>query len=266
MQIPPFKIERYFAQHEFSAPYLLACSDCESYFLKDLLALEPGAAERFENLWLGYTESTGDPQLRAEIAGLYTHTRAEQMLVHAGGEEPIFNFMNVALTSGDHVIVHYPCYQSLHEIARSLGCEVTFWQGRAADGWALDLDDLERHLRPNTRVVIVNCPHNPTGYVMPVDDLQALTALSAQHGFIVYSDEVYRLLEHDPACRLPNLSDIDERARFGRGDVQELRSGGDPYRLVGHPQPSACTGAWRNSRITPPSATAPPGSFWQLWP
>ena len=93
MRLNPFKLERYFAKHEFSAPYLLCSSDCESMKLCDLLALEPGAIERFESLWLGYTESLGDPELRHAISTVYEHVTADQVLVHAGAEEAIFNVL-----------------------------------------------------------------------------------------------------------------------------------------------------------------------------
>ena len=100
MKLDHFRLERYFAKYEFSAPYLLCSSDCESMELKDLLALEPNANERFSSLWLGYTESLGAPELRQAITTLYEHITADQVLVHAGAEEAIFNFMNVVLMPG----------------------------------------------------------------------------------------------------------------------------------------------------------------------
>ena len=73
MKPEPFRLERYFATHEFKAPYLLCCSDCESLTIEDLLGFDSEAQERFLSLWLGYTESTGNPELRDAIASLYTH-------------------------------------------------------------------------------------------------------------------------------------------------------------------------------------------------
>jgi aspartate/methionine/tyrosine aminotransferase len=214
MKIRTFELERYFAQHEFSAPYLLCCSDCESFSVKELLEMEPGAEEGLRQLCLGYTESSGSPSLRREIAQLYQHVEAGQVLVHAGAEEAIFSFMNVVLDPGDHIIVHYPCYQSLSEIAQAIGCQVTRWVARPdseAVGWELDLDELRRHLRPDTKAVVVNCPHNPTGYLMSRVKWRELVALSQAHGFILFSDEVYRLLEYDEEERLPSLCDVDDR-------------------------------------------------------
>ena len=212
MKPEPFRLERYFAAHEFKSPYLLCCSDCESLTIDDLLMFDPDAREEFLSLWLGYTESTGSPELRDAIASLYTHHDSDHILVHAGAEEAIFNFMNVTLQAGDHVIVHTPHYQSLGEIARSMGVEVTEWVGNADQSWSLDLNFLKDRLTTKTRVVVVNFPHNPTGFIPDVSFLSELSKLSEEYGFIVFSDEVYRGLEYTPAHRLPAFTDLNERA------------------------------------------------------
>lgn len=212
MKLEPFQLERYFAQYEFEVPWLLCASDCQSMSVGELLALEPGAEARLHELWLGYTEAAGAPELRAEIAGLYDSVSTDDVLVHAGAEEAIFGFMNVVLEPGDHVIVHAPYYQSLGAVARAIGAEVTEWRAHPGRGWALDLDELRASLRPGTRAVVINTPHNPTGWLADAAFFRALAALAAEHGFLVFSDEVYRGLEHDPADRLPAMADLDERA------------------------------------------------------
>ena len=212
MQLPPFKLERYFARYEFAVKHLLCASDCEAMTIAELLALEDGASEAFQDHWLGYTESAGDPGLRREIARLYTTVEPDQILVHTGAEEAIFLFMQAALCPGDHVIVHWPCYQSLFEVARSLGCTVTFWRAREENGWALDLEELKEAIRPATRAVILNTPHNPTGYLMPAADQAVLVEIAREAGLLLFSDEVYRESEYDPADRLPAACDLDERA------------------------------------------------------
>lgn len=212
MRLNPFRLERYFAEHEFTAPYLLCSSDCESMELCELLALEPGAAERFASLWLGYTESPGDPGLRKSVAALYELINENQILIHSGAEEAIFNFMNVSLDPGDHVIVNTPCYQSLGEVARAIGAEVTEWRGNPEGGWEPDIETLKKALTRRTKVVVINFPHNPTGYLPHADFIYELSMLSDRHGFIIFSDEVYRGLELDPPDRLPALADVNERA------------------------------------------------------
>ncbi|HLO33014.1 MAG TPA: aminotransferase class I/II-fold pyridoxal phosphate-dependent enzyme [Anaerolineales bacterium] len=212
MYLPPFKLERYFARYEFNTQYLLCSSDCESMPIADLLAMEEGAAEKFQQVWLGYTESQGRPSLRAEICKLYEAVRPEDILVHTGAEEAIFLFMSAALREGDHVIVHSPGYQSLAEVARAIGCEVSLWRAREENQWALDLDELHRLLRTNTRAIIVNTPHNPTGYLMSRAAYEAVHRFAQENKLLLFSDEVYRESEYDPTTRLPGACDLGEHA------------------------------------------------------
>lgn len=180
--------------------------------IRDLLALEEGAAENFHNVWLGYTESQGSPSLRKEICNLYKTIQPEEVLVHTGAEEAIFLFMFTALQPGDHVIVHWPCYQSLAELARSAGCTLSLWVAHEEDEWALDLDELQNLLRPKTKAIIINIPHNPTGYLMPGADYEAVHAFAREHNLLLFSDEVYRESEYDPSGRLPAACDQGQHA------------------------------------------------------
>ena len=211
MQLQEFQLERYFAKYEFTAPHLLCCSDCESLSVANLLQLEQGAQEEFLSLWLGYTESLGSPELRTEIASLYTRASAENIIVHTGAEEAIFNFMNVVLNPGDEIIVHSPSYQSLSEVARSIGARVIEWQGDPEHSWVLDLDFLKDALNDKTKAVVINFPHNPTGALPSLEFMHELSRLSEEHGFIVFSDEVYRGLEYDADLRLPAFADLNKR-------------------------------------------------------
>ena len=162
-------------------------------------------------LKLAYTESQGHPLLRAEAARLYESVTPEEMLI-AAPEELIFIAMNVLLAPGDHAIVTFPGYQSLYELANALGCDVTKWVLEPdADGWHLDLDALERAITPRTRLLVINFPHNPTGYLPSRSDLERILAIARRHGLYVFSDEMYRLLEYDVAARLPSVADAYER-------------------------------------------------------
>jgi len=212
MNLPPFKLERYFAKYEFIIEYLLCSSDCEAMSIADLLAMEEGAAEKFQNVWLGYTESQGGPTLRKEICKLYETIQPEDILVHTGAGEAIYLFMFAAFKEYDHVIVHSPGYQSLAEVARAAGCEVSPWRAREENDWALDLDELRGLLRTNTRAIIINTPHNPTGYLMSRADYVAVNQIAKENDILLFSDEVYRESEYDPAARVPAGCDLGEHA------------------------------------------------------
>ncbi|MFZ5631350.1 MAG: aminotransferase class I/II-fold pyridoxal phosphate-dependent enzyme [Bacillota bacterium] len=213
MKLRDFKLERYFARHEFNAPYLLCCSDCESFSVKDILALGgEGAYESFLDLRLAYTESPGSPELRQSIAALYRNMGAGDVLVTSGAEEAIFIFMNIALDRGDHAIVQYPCYQSLFEVARAIGCQITKWEAREENGWEPDPEILAKSIKDNTRAIIINSPHNPTGYLMPREKLACIVELARSRDILLFSDEVYRFLEYNEPDRPESACDIYENA------------------------------------------------------
>jgi len=212
MQIPPFELERYFARYEFSARYLLSSSDCESLTLAALLGMADDQHRRlWDELKLGYTESPGHPLLRKAIADLYKGLDVEDTLV-ATPEEGIFLLMHALLKPGDHIVCTFPGYQSLYEIPRAIGCKVTPWEPDATNGWQFDLDRLAALLQPDTRLVVVNFPHNPTGALLPREAFEALIDLLRQRGIYLFCDEMYRYLEFEPETTLPAACERYERA------------------------------------------------------
>ncbi len=213
MRIADFALERFFARWEFAVRHLLCASDVEGWRMADLLELaDDEAAGLWANLRLGYTEAPGHPLLRAEIATLYDTLEADDVLVFAGAEEAIFCLSNVLLGAGDHAVVTWPGYQSLYEVGRAAGADVTLHELREADGWSLDPARLIASLRADTRLVVVNAPHNPTGMLPSAAEWAALTGELAERGIHLLADEVYRFLELDEDDRLAAGADI-----FARG-------------------------------------------------
>lgn len=212
MPLEPFKLERYFAQYEFNAKYMLSSSDAESIHLSELLDLEPAVRDSLGTTWLGYSESNGIPELRREIAKTYSTISENQVLLHTGAQEPIFNLMHSMLNPGDHVIAHFPSYQSFYSVPQSLGCEVSFWTARFENQWKLDLDELEKLIRPNTKLVLVNAPHNPTGFIFKPEEQKRLIEILRQREIYLLSDEVYRGLEIRSEDQLPAGCDLYEKA------------------------------------------------------
>jgi aspartate/methionine/tyrosine aminotransferase len=213
MEIADFALERYFARWEFDVDHLLCASDPEPVPMGELLGMADAETERlWADLRLGYTESSGHPLLRAEIARAYRTVDPDEVLVCSGAQEAIFVVLGAMLGPGDHAVVAWPSYQSLHEVARAAGAEVTLLPLEHDQGWALDLDRLRAALRPATRAVVVNFPHSPTGALPPRSTLDALVELVERHGAWLVCDEVYRLLELDPAERWPAAVDRSRRA------------------------------------------------------
>jgi aspartate/methionine/tyrosine aminotransferase len=203
-----FGLERFFSKHEFKVKHLLCASNIEAMSVRELLALDPAATERLMSLQLGYTETLGHPELREAIGGLFESK--PQVLVFTGAQEPIFTFMYTQLAPGDDLIVHVPCYQSLHEVARHVGAGVIPFHARPEARWQLDPDELAKLVTPKTRGIVINSPHNPTGAVLTRDRFDAIVSFARERGLWLFSDEVYRGLEIGE--RNPSAVDVYERA------------------------------------------------------
>jgi aspartate/methionine/tyrosine aminotransferase len=213
MKIRDFQLERYFAKYEFSAGHLLSPSDCEPLAMRELLDM---AVDDDLGLWdglvLGYTESPGHPLLRSRIAAMHERVEPEDVLC-AVPEEGVFLAMNALLEPGDRVIALHPAYQSLYEVARAAGCEVDPWPLIRDDGaWALDFETLRALLQKSAELVVVNFPHNPTGFQPSREEYESLLAMVESAGARVFSDEMYRGLEFGEAPRLPSAADFSQTA------------------------------------------------------
>ena len=211
MNITPFKLERYYTLHEHSAQYSICNSECEAMTIKQLLALEKGAEDAFQNTWLGYTETKGDAKLREDIAAIYHILKSENITVCTGAQEPIFLISQALLQSGDEVIVQSPCYQSLRSVPESIGCKVRHWNVQYQnDKPRFDLDDLKRLVSARTKAIYLNTPHNPTGFHFTRADQQTIIDLARTNNITILCDEVYRELEYRPELAIPAFADAYE--------------------------------------------------------
>jgi aspartate/methionine/tyrosine aminotransferase len=206
-----FALETFFSRWEFNARHHLTASDAESLPLRELLAMASSDdREAFDALWLGYTETFGAPLLREAIASTYDKQAAENILCFAGAEEGIYIAMHALLEKGDHAIVITPNYQAAETVPQSL-CEVSGVPLDPDRSWTLDIDKIAQAIRPNTKLVSINFPHNPTGKILEHERLAALVALCRKHGLWLFSDEVYRLLGLHPERQMVQVADIYEK-------------------------------------------------------
>jgi aspartate/methionine/tyrosine aminotransferase len=204
----PFALERYFAKYEFKTKYNLSASDCEALTMKELLDLADSESRRmWDQLALGYTESLGHPRLLDQISRLYRTITPDEILV-AAPEELIFLLMNSILSKGEEIIVTTPAYQSLHELAASLGCRVIKWElTPTGSGWHLDMQFLADHISDKTKLLVINFPHNPTGHHISRADQDEIVRLARNHNVAVFSDEMYRGAEYRDEDQIPAIAD-----------------------------------------------------------
>lgn len=214
MKPTEFKLEKYFVKHEFSAPYLLCASDVETLSLKELLSMaDKESLTLWENLRLGYTEVPGHPLLRKEIAKLYQNVSENGVGTFAGAEEGIFAVINVLVRPGDHVIVPVPCYQSHITLPEELGAEVSNLPMREKDGgWTFEIEDLDKLIKPNTRLIVTTFPSNPASVHIDRSILEKIIKSAEKVGAYLLSDEVYRFSEHKEGISLPPAADLYKKA------------------------------------------------------
>src|SRR5262245_29330922 len=210
----PCELERFFARYEFTVEHLLCASDVDGLPMTELLELaDPQLRELWDSLTLGYTETPGHPVLREAISGLYERITPEEVVVCGGGAvEALFLLFNAILDRGDHCVVVWPAFESLSKVAPAIGADVTLVPLDATDGWRLDVSAVRRALTPRTRAVVINYPHNPTGAMLDLATYGELVDLIEERNLRLVSDEVYRLMEFDPASRLPAAADLTARA------------------------------------------------------
>lgn len=212
MKYPEFKLESYLAKREFNAPFNLCASDLETHSVREIIEMaDHESLDLWNQLNLGYTETKGCPLLREEISKLYGHPiDRERVLCFAGAEEGVYCYFQSLLEAKDHAVVVTPCYQSLESLPSTL-CSITKVQLHYSNRWELDVGKIADAIRPNTKVLVVNFPHNPTGALITKDTQLALIELARKQGLWIFSDEVYRLLEVNPSDRLPPFASIYEK-------------------------------------------------------
>jgi len=188
----------------------LSASSAGSMPLAELLEFaDPGARRLWDGLGLDYATIQGLPVLREEIAGLYETVGPDGVLGFSGAQEAIFCLVRGLLDPGDHAVVVTPCYGALLAVPKAIPAEVTEVRLRHEDGWRLDVDRVADAFRPDTRLLVLNFPHNPTGATLSEASLTRLLDLARATGARVLSDEVFRLLDAD--VPVP-AADLYERA------------------------------------------------------
>ena len=213
MHIAPFATEQYYALYEFTTPHMLSSSDCETISVGEVLELAGMKMETLGELRLGYTESPGHPELRAAVAGRYDQISPEQVMVLTSPVEGIYLVMRALLEPGDEVVVLSPAYDALRNMSEHVAGRIQAWTLTPTEnGWYLDLEALGQMVSERTKLVVVNFPHNPTGYLPAPAEFQALIDLCARHGTWLFCDEMYRGLEFGTMERLPSAVDLYERA------------------------------------------------------
>ncbi|HXM45741.1 MAG TPA: pyridoxal phosphate-dependent aminotransferase, partial [Bryobacteraceae bacterium] len=217
MDLPPFLLDQWIEQK--NAPdspieYDLASSTGPVWTLRDLLALSP--QDEMQDLLdtrVSYTSAAGSPALRAAIAAL-EEVDDDDVQVVTGASEALLILFFLAAESGANVVLPKPGFPANTALAESLGIAVRHYTLRAANRFRVDPDDIRRLVDRNTRLLLVNSPHNPTGAVLSDREMQGLHDFCVERGIQFVSDQVYHPIYHGPgtqsAARLPHATVIGD--------------------------------------------------------
>lgn len=181
----------------------LSKSFAEPMGVSELLALEPQAADQLLALPLKYPGLDGSAALRAAISSLYAGIDPDQIIVTTGLDDGLGLAALALVEPGDRVIVQTPCYQTYMTVPAWRGAEVVQWRAHRQNGWVPDLSELDRLLEQPAKWVIVNFPHNPTGFTPDDSYIADLTAILERRGTTLLCDEIYAGLALDQAEQSP---------------------------------------------------------------
>lgn len=211
MKINSFLTEQFFSKYEFTSPHMLASSDCETLSIEALLEMAGETLDDLGQVTLGYTESQGNPELRELIATMYSEVQSEDVVVLTSPVEGIFLAMQTCLEPEDEVVALRPAYDALTNVAEHLCHRVVPWNLiPTEEGWSLDFEHLETLITDQTKMIVVNFPHNPTGFLPSENQFEKLVSIAEKYGVWLFCDEIYRGLELDRT--IPSAADVYQKS------------------------------------------------------
>ena len=217
MKLPPFLLDQWIALKSTADPPIefdLASSTGPVWTLRELLALSPGDAwDDLLSTPLSYTSAPGSVDLRREIAAL-EGVDAEEVQIVTGASEALLILFFLAAGPDANVVLPDPGFPANAAMAESLGLETRYYRLRPENRFRTDLDEIRKLVDRNTRLVLVNSPHNPTGAVLTAEEMQSLHDFCAERDVRLVSDQVYHPIYFDAempsAARLPHATVISD--------------------------------------------------------
>ncbi|THW82424.1 putative aminotransferase [Aureobasidium pullulans] len=253
----------YMDDYENECKYNLAETCCASVSLNDLkgFANAPDSEVVDFSQKQVYGAIRGSDALRKSIARTHSDATAapiesSQLLVTNGAIQANYLALYTLIAPGDHVICQYPTYQQLYTIPESFGAEVDLWRSKPDEQWKLDLEELRSLIKPNTKLIIINNPQNPTGAVQSLQTLQSLVDIAREHDITIHSDEVYRPLFHSVQEVPPSIVSLGYEKCYATGSMSKAYSlAGIRLGWITSPSQSIIE-ALQLVGITPPSPSA----------
>lgn len=214
MQLKPFLLDMWLDTYEHNIDYNLGASTGPNWTLNELLKLaDEETRERFMNHKLVYSRPAGANGLRAAIAE-WQNVDVESVQVVTGASEALLVLMWLAAEAGANVILPQPGFTTFSALPESLRLEMRFYHVSKENGFRIDLDEIKKLIDANTKLILVNSPHSPTGATMSDAEWDSLHDFTAERGIQLVCDEVYHPIYHGSrtksAALLPHATVIHD--------------------------------------------------------
>jgi len=214
MELKPFLLDQWLDTYEHGIEFNLAASTGPAWTLNDILSL---ASDEERDLFLNhrvvYSRPAGAENLRSAIAGMQ-QVDVNHVQVVTGASEALLILMWLAAEPGANVILPQPGFTTFSALPESLGIEIRYYAIRKESGFVIDVEEIKKLTDRNTKLVLINNPHNPTGATMSDADLDLLHEHTSSRGIQLVSDEVYHPIYHGQptrsASRLPHATVIHD--------------------------------------------------------
>jgi len=211
MEVVPAHLEYWMRDYYFSTEIDLGCSGVENFSFGEIRQLFNITPDDLDAIVLRDSWTLGGPELRTAIGNRFANGDAERVMATNGSSEAIYLVMHSLLEPGDEVVVLDPAYQQLFSIAESNGCRLKRWQLRFENSFRPDFDEARDLITPDTRMIVVNFPHNPTGASLTPAEQDELIELAAGAGAYLVWDGAFTELTYDSPA-LPDPGEVYDRS------------------------------------------------------
>lgn len=214
MQLKPFLLDMWLDTYEHGIEFNLGSSTGPSWTLNEILSLaKDEERERFLNHRVVYGRPAGADGLRSAIAEMHG-VDADAVQVVTGASEALLILMWLAAEPGGNVILPQPGFTTFSALPESLRLETRYYAVRKENGFHIDVEEVKKLADRNTKLILVNSPHNPTGATISDAELDSLHEFTSSRGIQLVSDEVYHPIFHGQptksAARLPHATVIHD--------------------------------------------------------
>lgn len=214
MKIKPFAVEEWMNAWEVGAKYNIAETCVDSISMNDLFELTGEDKTEFLNRLcarrLSYGDIEGLPEFRKGVCGLYKTLNIENIVPTHGASGANHHVFYSLISPGDRIVSIMPTYQQLYSIPESYGADVQILHLSKENNYLPDLEKLRRLVTPETKMICINNPNNPTGALMSEQLLREIVEIARSADAWILCDEVYRhLSQEDGWC--PSIVDLYEK-------------------------------------------------------